>query len=185
MLFRSNKVKTIEMEAFSGCSSLTKINIPSTVTKIDIHVFTSCSSLTEIKVEENNAEYCDEEGVLFDKNKTKLICYPSNKIGENYTIPHTVVKIESHSFNNCKNLISIDIPNSVVNIDQVAFINCSALRSIKIPKGVKGIAFYTFSGCSSLISITIPESVTVINKDAFNACNKELLTIYCKKDSEA
>ena len=155
-----SSVTSIGDNAFDSCSSLTSIEIPSSVTIIGSDVFTRCDSLTSINVEEDNQNYCSEDGILFNKDKTELIQYPSKKADKQY-----------------------DIPNSVTSIGGYAFYNCSSLTSINIPEGVTSIGACAFRGCSSLTSIEIPESVTFINGTAFNGCDN--LTIICKSDSYA
>lgn len=74
-----DSVTDIGLNAFSGCASLTSITIPSGVTSIGNGAFENCTSLTEIKVSTKNAKYVSVNGVLYNKNKTTLICYPVGK----------------------------------------------------------------------------------------------------------
>ena len=76
----NNGVTSIGNAAFSRCSSLTNINIPEGVTSIGSSVFSGCSSLTGINVEERNQDYLGIDGVLYNKDKTELICYPARCI---------------------------------------------------------------------------------------------------------
>ena len=96
-------VTSIGYSAFKGCSSLTNIKIPEGVTSIGWYAFSRCSSLTNIEIPEgvisigdyafsrcrklksinlviNNKNYISEDGILFNKEKTELICYPSGII---------------------------------------------------------------------------------------------------------
>ena len=178
-----SSVTSIGNSAFSGCSKLTSIEIPSGVTSIGNSAFYNCSSLTGINVAENNQNYCSEDGVLFNKDKTKLIRYPSEKLDKQYVIPSSVTSIGNYAFEDCSNLTSIEIPSSVISIGNYAFISCSSLTSIEIPEGVTSIGEYAFSHCSSLTSIEISSSVTSIGNGAFLYCDN--LTIICKSDSYA
>lgn len=202
----SSSVTEIDSNAFSNCANLANIEIQSSVTKIDSNAFSSCVNLKSISVSLNNQYYSSENGVLFNKDKTQLLLYPSKKEGIAYKIPSSVTEIESYSFQDCTNLTNIEIPSGVTYIDVGTFSNCANLTNIEIPLGVtmiKNSAFwgctkltsmiipssvtsieqYAFKNCTNLTSIEIPSSVTHIDKDAFDNC--ENLTIKCPENSEA
>ena len=162
-----DSVTEIGLEAFSGCTSLTNITIPDSVTEIGSSAFSGCSSLTAIDVEVGNNNYTSVNGVLFNKGKTELICYPAGKTDKSYNIPNSVTSIGYSAFINCTSITSITIPDSVTSIDGSAFGGCSSLKSITIPNSVTSIGYYAFYGCTSLTSVTIPKSVTGIDDWAF------------------
>jgi hypothetical protein len=87
-------VTSIGMMAFSGCIALPSITISSSVTTIGNAAFTACTALTSINVNSENANYSSENGVLFNKNKTILICYPAGKTENDYIVPNTVTNIK-------------------------------------------------------------------------------------------
>ena len=155
-----DSVTRIEMNAFKNCDSLITITIPDSVESIVTDAFYNCNSLTSITVDSNNAKYSDIDGILFNKDKTNLICYPEGKKDTSYVIPDSVESIGYEAFYACYNLTSITIPDSVTSIGDRAF------RS-----------------CNNLTSITIPDSVTSIGDRAFDYCNN--LTIYCQSNSTA
>jgi hypothetical protein len=161
-----NSVTSIGGGAFERCSSLTEVTIPNSVTSIGGGAFNTCSSLTAIIVENGNANYSSEDGVLFNKNKTTLICCPEGKTGS-YTIPNSVTSIERGAFYVCSGLTSVMIPNSVTSIGNSAFAYCRSLTEVTIPNSVTSIGWYAFDGCSSLTEVTIPYSVTSIGVGAF------------------
>lgn len=108
----SQSLTTIGDSAFRECANLKSITLPATLTSIGEEVFEDCSSLTSVSVEAGNQNFASKDGVLFDKNFSKLILYPGNKAGTNYTVPASVTDIESSAFYNCQNLTSITIPNT-------------------------------------------------------------------------
>ena len=115
--------------AFWGCMQLSAITIPASVTIIGYSAFAECNKMIFILVDEDNANYSSADGVLFDKTKTTLICYPSGKSGK-YVIPESVNDVESTAFYYCQELTSVTIPASVTSIGNYAFAYCNNLSVI-------------------------------------------------------
>ena len=166
-----NSVTSIGERAFEGCFGLTSVTIPNSVTSIGSYVFFDCSGLTEINVENGNTAYASENGVLFNKDKTNLICYPAGKTETTYTISNSITSIASYAFSYCSGLTSVTISNSITSIGVEAFYYCSSLASVTIPNSVTSIGNSAFYGCRSLTSVTIPNSVTSIGSGAFYNCS--------------
>ena len=182
-------VTSIGDYAFFTYRNLTSVTIPSSVRSIEKVPFFECGSLTSIVVDNDNQNYCSENGVLFNKEKTELIKYPQGKKNTEYMIPTSVTSISSQAFHQCDALTKVEIPNSVTNIGNETFARCSNLTSITIPNSVTSIGGYLFykcsnltnviigaksikdryifEGCDSLASVTISSSVTSINGEVF------------------
>ena len=165
-----DSITSIGSGAFNDCTSLTSATIGNGVTNIaDADIFLYCISLTEISVNSENANYSSENGILFNKDKTKLICYPAGKKDSSYSIPDSVTSIGLLAFA-YSSLTSITIPDSVTSISGSAFGNCTSLTSVTIPNGVTSIGDNAFNNCTSLTSVTIPDSITSIGSGAFSGC---------------
>ena len=166
-----DSITKIGQRAFIFCTSLTSIVIPNAVTYIGEYAFFGCTSLVTIDVNASNKNYTSVNGILFNKDKTEIICYPPNKKDKSYNIPVGVTSISNGTFRDCSNLISIIMPYSVKKIGYTAFNNCTNLTSITIPNGITKICGWTFNGCISLNSVKIPDSVTEIGNSAFYCCD--------------
>ena len=165
-----DSVVNIGWGAFGYCKSLDSITKPDSVNKIGGCAFMYCESLTKINVASENKKYSSEKGVLFNKDKTKLICYPNAKTDKTYSIPDGVTNISADAFQNCVNLTSVTIPDSVTKIGSGAFMLCSGLTSVTIPDGVTSIEDWSFCECTSLKNVKIPDNVKSIGKYAFCEC---------------
>ena len=163
-------VTGIGNQAFDWCSGLHTIAIPSSVTTIGNNIFKSCSYITAVNVDAGNTAFSSENGVLFNKNKTTLIYYPSRKEGA-YTIPNTVTTIGDGAFHYCADrLTAVTIQNSVTTIGASAFDWCYALTSITIPNSVTSIGNGAFKNCYALESVTMSNSITSISEELFSGC---------------
>ena len=176
-----NSVTSIGGFAFSGCSGLISISIPQSVTSIGDYAFGDCSGLTEINVESANTNYASENGVLFNKDKTTIVCYPAGKAETTYTIPNSVTSIGSSAFAYCSGLTSVTIPNSVTSIGDYAFGGCSKLSEIYVEsantnyESQDGVLFnkttiICYPANKIETAYTIPKSVTNIGNYAFDNC---------------
>ena len=124
--------------------------------------------MISINVNEDNLHFSSVDGVLYNKEKTKLLLCPEAK--KSVSIPNTVKEIDEYAFDGCKNIKNIQLPNSVTSIGNSAFHNCRSLTSITIPNSVTSIGDGAFYNCTSLTSITIPNSVTSIGSVTFESC---------------
>ena len=165
-------VTTIGDESFRYCSKITSVTIGNSITTIGDKAFCSCDNLASITVDKNNKYYCnDNYGVLFNKDKTKLIQYPIGNTRTAYIIPNNVTTIGDYSFWFCKILKSVTLPESVTTIGDHAFYTCDSLISVTIPNSVITIGISAFTDCDGITSVIIPDSVTAISDYAFSDCN--------------
>ena len=148
---------TIGTCAFSGCTSLTSVIIPDSITTIGDYAFDNCSGLTSVIV---------PDSVTTIGERAFSGCSSLTSI----TIPDSVTAIGSSAFANCSSLTSITISDSVTEIGTATFYGCGSLTSVIIPDGVTEIGRSAFYLCSGLTSVTIPDSVNKIDEYAFEGC---------------
>ena len=167
--------------AFSSCSSLSEIVIPSSVTSIGDSAFSSCSSLSEIVIPSSVTSIGDFAFYCCDSLSEIVIPSSVTSIGDSalyrcdslseIVIPSSVTSIGDSAFSWCSSLSEIVIPSSVTSIGDNAFSWCSSLSEIVIPSSVTSIGDWAFSRCNSLSEIVIPSSVTSIGDSAFSFCD--------------
>lgn len=146
-------VTEIDYSAFSGCTSLQEITIPDSVTTVYDTAFSNCTSLESITigsgvenlgngwidscrrlaniiVSPENKTYSSVDGVLFNKDKSELLAYPTGNKRSSYTIPDGVTKIDQKAFYGCRYIETLTIPASVKEIEDSALGNCYDIRTI-------------------------------------------------------
>ena len=173
--------------AFLGCSGLTSLTIPSSVTSIGDRAFGYCSGLTSLTLPSGVTSIgwyafygcCGLTSLTLPSSVTSIGWYAFYGCSglTSLTIPSGVTEIGEGVFHGCSGLTSLTIPSGVTLIRDKAFYGCSGLTSLTIPSGVTSIRDYAFAGCCGLTSLTIPSGVTSIGKSAFEGCSG-LTSIY-------
>jgi len=151
-----NSLKVISYDAFSRDPMLSSIDIPASVDSIEEAPFAYCVSLQSINVDENNAKYCDEDGVLYTKDKTILLCYPAAKEDTTYTVNVNCEKLYPFTFFDCNNLKEIILNEGLQSMEYSAFYDCDSLKYIYLPSSLEeGIDGDFLSSCPSLSTIDL------------------------------
>ena len=133
--------KFIGGSAFYGCSGLTSIAIPDSVTTIGKMTFQDCSKLTSVTIG-NSVTTIDNSAFQGCSGLTSIV------------IPDSVTTIGGSAFQSCSKLTSINIPDSVTSIGNSAFSYCQELTSVTIGNSVTTIGNSAFVRCTGLTSIT-------------------------------
>ena len=186
-------LKYIREHAFEFCNKLSIFNIPKEVSVIDETAFYFCN-LDSINVDDENKFFSDIDGVLFNKDASILLSFPSNRSGD-YIIPNSVQEIGNYSFCQCRNIKKLTFSEGIKKIDKYAFVHSSrSFEIVDIPDLSKWINEVNI-GCSpfynsdlyikgEIVSILdIPEGTKFINNITFNHC-RSLTTVNFPKSAE-
>lgn len=187
--FPSNEsFQIIENMTFSGCSALTALTIPNSITLIkgdsnpsDYEgAFANCTKLETIKMSNNL------------QGSIPARCFSNCSSLKEIIIPDGISKIERDAFNGCSSLIMAHFPSDLYSIGAAAFYNCKKLTNLTLPDRINSIGNNAFDGCESLGSITfpstlrniygfsntgltkviLPEGIKKIEAGAFSGCHK-------------
>ena len=165
--YTSNDV--IGNRAFSGCSRLTSLTLPASITRIGDDAFCCCSGLTSLTLPAGITEI---GGGAFSG------CSGLTSIN----LPAGITSIGEYAFYGCSGLTSVTLPAGITEIGECAFYGCSGLTSLTLPAGLTQIDDYAFSECSGLTSIYVyAEKVPKIGEDVFTGCDAKKCTVYVPK----
>lgn len=165
--------------AISSNPNLTKINLPKalktyndngTSTKdddegLDPNAIKGNEALKEITISEDNADFSTSEGILYNKDKSKLLCYPPMKEEKTYTAPTSLTGISENAFSG-SHLESVDI-HAVKSLDDGVFNGCNELTTVSWPTTILDIPASTFENCEKFTGFTFYDGITSIGDNAF------------------
>jgi hypothetical protein len=163
-------VTAMAASTFYKCTALVTVNLPASLTTLGASDFGFCTALTTINVDTNSATYSSADGVLYTKDGTGLIQFPSGK-ATTFVVPATVDSLAFNSFLSNTSLTAITFPASLIRIGSSALSGCTGLTSIDMSAtSTTSIGGSAFFGCTGLTSVLIPQTVTTIGTSAFSGC---------------
>lgn len=134
----SDGITSIGAHAFSYCSSLNKIEFPASLTDIEGELFYGCNNLESIFVDFDNPKFLSVNGVLYTKDRKKIVAYPNAK-GKDYKIIDGTEYIENFAFKSCIDLENLRLPKSIRVIGDNVFYGCDKLKKVCIPNDLEKI----------------------------------------------
>lgn len=181
-------------------TEIVSVTFNNTIDDIDENTFINCYLLTEINVPDENEYFESKDGILFEDDMKTLLCYPSAKDGDTYTIPEGVTDIgiaafyetklqkitfpssleyiDRHGISYNQRLTDVDLSNTVlVGVGEMSFAGDSSLKNLSFPVSLYEIGSGAFAQCTSLKSVTLPENLATIGQNAFAATGLTEITI--------
>ena len=172
-------LEEIGWNAFAGCTAITSIRIPASVRWFFGNSFAGCK-IKAYEVDSENPYFTAVDGVVYSKDLTTLVAFPSAYPHERYVVPETTRIIEKSAFeDSCisdvelpigltsikdyvfqgSNIRKIELPDTVTELGELVFRFCNNLEHIRLSNGLSTIPRQTFSRCPKLKSLEIPSSV--------------------------
>ena len=159
VIFESNDIfKTMGQQAFKGCTSLSEIALPDSLSSMGNDIFSGCTAL---------------KSVHWPASMTSISAYTFNGCTSLiFEIPSNVTSIGANAFYNCDSFVSVAIPDGVTNLGNYVFGGCDNLEELiisdnsQISNKLIGILEYS----PKITSVRIPPLVTEIGYDNFRGC---------------
>lgn len=126
--------------AFFGCTGLTSISIPNSVTHLGKQAFSNCTGLTSATI---------GNGLTDISFAAFYQCTGLTSL----TLGSGLTSIGNAAFALCSGLTTVTIPDNVTDIVAAAFFGCPSLTTVTIGKGVKTIGKGAFGDCMSLADV--------------------------------
>jgi len=181
-------------------TDVVSVTLNNSIEDIDENTFINCYSLQEIKVPDENKFFESEDGVLFEEDMKTLLCYPSAKTGDSYTIPDGVTDIgiaafydtslksikfpssleyiDRHGVSYNENFTEADLSGTIlVGVGEMSFAGNTSLNSVKFPDTLYEIDGGAFAQCTALESVELPENLGIIGQNAFAATGLKEINI--------
>ncbi len=164
-------VSFIRTNAFYGCTGLTSVTFQGTPLLFESQAFGDCTGLTRVNIN-NLADWC---GTIFEGIKSNPLSsahhlYLNNSEVINLNIPNNVTSVGQYAFYGCSSLQSVVFPDNVTSIGISSFSHCTGLNALDIPSTITSIGDYAFKNCTGLASLTLPSNMSSISHGVFYNC---------------
>ena len=174
---------------FSGCVSLTDVDLGKGITKISSGMFYNCKSLESLTIPEQIEEFeyipyidgdyyrhpfdgCTSLKNLYLKAKDiSSISYLNLPSLTNIVIASTVDSLPNDAFSGYNYIENVTFENGLMVLPDSCFKNCTSLKNITLPDSMMSVGKSAFENCFNLKSVTFSKNLNTISPSAFKGCS--------------
>lgn len=148
-------LKYINYDAFEYFLGLTEVNLPASLEVIENEAFDCCANIKQYTVAAGNNYFSAVDGILYNKEQTKLILYPCGKTDTEVVVGNNVTELAEYAFYGAYYIKSLTIPEGITEIPSQAIRAMNLLETVILPSTVNYFGFGIFVQCSNLKSIIL------------------------------
>ena len=174
----NSMITSISDNAFKDCIHIEDVILPNQ--NIRLGAYNGCTGIEGYHTTADNTSYLSIDGVLFSKDGTTLLKYPTTRSDATYTVAPGVTTIAKNAFNGTKYLEEVYISKDVTTLESEAFAS-SSIKFAFIPDNVTSVGTYLFKSCNSLETVIFGHGVEVIGFGSFQGANN-LKNVFAKND---
>ena len=174
---------------FSGCVSLTDVDLGKGITKISSGMFYNCKSLESLTIPEQIEEFeyipyidgdyyrrpfdgCTSLKKLYLKAKDiSSISYLNLPSLTNIVIASTVDSLPNDAFSGYNYIENVTFENGLMVLPDSCFKNCTSLKNITLPDSMMSVGKSAFKNCYNIKSVTFSDNLNTIADSAFKGCS--------------
>jgi len=154
----NDSLEEIGEEAFGFCTKIKTVNLGKDISIIDSSAFNNCNKLSYFFVSDENQYFSAIDGILYDKNKTKLIRCPEGYDCDLVNVYHSVEVLSPWCFSRCINIVDIILPRCL-----------------------KKVLAFAFNDCHNLLSLTLGDEISEFDVSALNGWNESQRVVVSKR----
>jgi hypothetical protein len=145
--------------AFAGCSNLTDLTLPASLTVLGDSALAGCAKLKTVTL----------PGTLASIGAAAFSgCVSLTAVD----LPAGVTQLGNGAFNGCTALAAVTLPETLTHIGPAAFYGCSTLTAITLPNSLTNLDDQAFYGCARLTKLTLPGNLATLGESVFYGCSR-------------
>ena len=155
----SEGIQWIDAYAVYACLKLQTISYPSTLQSFSAPL--NCFCLAQVQFPKGSKNFTMKDGVVYNKDMTALLFYPTVKTGDRFSVPSSVKTIATDAFADQAYLKEIVLPDTLTYIGYWAFDGADQLAKINIPRDCETIGQFAFMG-TAIRTLHLPAKLQMI-----------------------